>query len=57
MEEIAETMRSRRIRHVPVVDDDGVLLGLISIGDINAHNAQRRDAELHFLNEYVYGRV
>lgn len=57
MEDIAEMMRSRRIRHVPVVADDGVLLGLISIGDVNAHNALRRDAELHFLNEYVYGRV
>ena len=57
MEDIAETMRSRRFRHLPVVDDEGVLLGLISIGDINAHNAQRRDQELHFLNEYVYGRV
>ena len=57
MDDIAETMRSRRFRHLPVVDDEGVLLGLISMGDINAHNAQRRDQELHFLNEYVYGRV
>jgi CBS domain-containing protein len=57
MEDIAEIMRSRRIRHVPVLDNDGVLLGLISIGDINAHNAQRRDSELQFLNEYVYGRA
>lgn len=57
MEEIAETMRARRCRHLPVVDVEGELLGLISIGDVNAHNAQRRDMELHFLSEYVYGRV
>lgn len=57
MEEIAETMRSCHIRHVPVVDGDKTLLGMVSIGDINAHNALRRDQELYFLNEYVYGRV
>ena len=56
MEEIAEIMRSRRIRHVPVVED-GTLLGVISIGDVNAQNAVRRDAELHYLSEYVYGRA
>jgi len=57
MEEIAEMMRSRRIRHVPVVDSENTLLGVISIGDVNAHNAIRRDAELHYLSEYVYGRA
>ncbi len=57
MEEIAEIMRSRRIRHVPVVDEEQTLLGVISIGDINAHNSIRKDAELHYLSEYVYGRA
>jgi len=57
IEEIAEIMRSRRIRHVPVLDDEGNLLGLISIGDVNAHTAQSKAAELHYLSEYVYGRV
>jgi len=31
---VANTMTERRIRHLPVVDDDGVLIGIISIGDI-----------------------
>jgi len=57
MDEIAEIMRSRRIRHVPVVDKEGTLLGVISIGDVNAQNAVRREAELHYLSEYVYGRA
>ena len=56
MEELAELMRARRIRHIPVIDD-GTLLGLVSIGDVNAHNSQRKDAELHYLSEYVYGRA
>ncbi len=57
IEEIAEIMRSKRIRHVPVVDSERTLLGVISIGDINAHTALRRESELHYLSEYVYGRV
>ncbi len=57
MDEIAEIMRSRRVRHVPVVDSEGTLLGVVSIGDVNAHNAVRREAELHYLSEYVYGRA
>ena len=31
---VANTMTEQRIRHLPVVDDDGVLIGIISIGDI-----------------------
>lgn len=28
------TMRERRIRRLPVVDDDGVLVGVVSLGDL-----------------------
>ena len=31
---VANTMTEQRIRHLPIVDDDGVLIGIISIGDI-----------------------
>ena len=31
---VANTMTEQRIRHLPIVDDDGVLMGIISIGDI-----------------------
>lgn len=57
MEELSEIMRSRRIRHVPICQDDGSLLGLISIGDINAHHATQQSMQIHYLNEYIYGRV
>lgn len=57
IEEISETMRARRIRHMPVMSAEGELLGVVSIGDINAHNALRKEAELHYLSEYVYGRA
>ena len=32
--DLAQTMTDHRVRHVPVVDDDGVLVGIVSIGDV-----------------------
>src|SRR3954451_1340486 len=37
IDEARGAMKNRRIRHLPVVDGDRKLLGLISIGDLNAH--------------------
>ena len=31
---VANTMTEKRIRHLPIVDDQGKLIGIISIGDI-----------------------
>ena len=57
LEEMSEMMRSRRIRHIPICEEDGKLMGLISIGDINAQHATQQSMEIHYLNEYIYGRV
>jgi CBS domain-containing protein len=57
VEEAATLMQERRIRHLPVCDEDGLLAGMISIGDINAWNVQRARAEIAGLNDYIYGRV
>ena len=57
LDEVSALMKDRRIRHVPVCDSDGNLLGMISIGDVNAVHASHRDAALNYLNDYVYGRV
>jgi CBS domain-containing protein len=58
--ELAEArgvMKNRRIRHLPVLDTDDRLLGLVSIGDLNAHLAQDQENTIHVLHEYIYGRV
>ena len=47
----------RRIRHLPVVSDEGVLEGMISIGDINAWQLDGQQRELHYLHEYIHGRM
>ena len=35
---------------------ENVRLG-ISIGDLNAFHASSQEAQIHFLSEYIYGRV
>jgi CBS domain-containing protein len=57
LDEVSRIMRDRRIRHVPVCDEDGRLLGMVSIGDVNAFHASTQEAQIHFLHDYVYGRA
>jgi CBS domain-containing protein len=49
--------RQRRIRHLPVIDDDGTLMGVISIGDLNAHDLDGQAVQIHYLEQYLYGSV
>ena len=57
LDEVSAIMKNRKIRHLPVCDDDGRLHGMVSIGDINAYHASNQEAQIHFLSEYIYGRV
>lgn len=50
-------MKNRRIRHLPVVTQEGELLGLISIGDLNAYDVSGQQTTIHLLHEYLYGRT
>jgi CBS domain-containing protein len=56
-EEARGVMKNRRIRHLPVLDGDGNLVGLISIGDLNAFQATSQEQTIHLLREYIYGYV
>jgi CBS domain-containing protein len=55
LEEARGVMKNRRVRHLPVLDDEGHLLGMISIGDLNAHEATTQEQTIHLLHEYIYG--
>ena len=57
LDEVGAIMKNRRIRHIPVCGAGGRLLGLISIGDLNAHHASNQQQTIHFLSDYIYGRV
>jgi CBS domain-containing protein len=57
LEEARGVMKNRRFRHLPVVDGNGQLIGLISIGDLNAQLQVEQERTILLLNEYMYGRV
>lgn len=57
LDEIGSVMKNRRIRHVPVVDPEGQIQGMISIGDLNAWESDGKETTIHFLSEYIHGRV
>jgi len=53
--EVMELMTKQRIRHVPVVDADGNLLSIVSIGDVVKHHVNEISVENQALKQYVSG--
>ncbi|WP_232680731.1 CBS domain-containing protein [Nocardioides sp. R-C-SC26] len=53
LDEVMSTMTARRFRHVPVIDD-GVLAGIISIGDVVKHKIADLEFERDQLDSYVH---
>lgn len=51
--ELMNVMTERRIRHVPVVDESGNLLSIISIGDVVKAHINELDVERKALSDYV----
>jgi CBS domain-containing protein len=52
VEELARTMTDHRVRHVPVVDD-GVLVGIVSIGDVVKARLDELENERAQLVDYI----
>lgn len=57
IEEARTIMRNRRIRHLPIIDEQRQLLGVVSIGDLNAWRLNGQERTIHHLHQYLYGRV
>mgnify|MGYP000917587395 CR=1 FL=1 len=57
LDEVRSIMKDYRLRHLPVVDLQGTLHGMISIGDLNAWEVQTHEATITVLTEYIHGRV
>lgn len=49
------TMNDRKIRHLPVLDADGRVLGVVSIGDCVRVVAERARGEAESLRQFVSG--
>lgn len=57
LDEARGVMKNRRIRHLPVLNEDKQLCGLVSIGDLNAWDTHDHEVTIHVLEEYIHGRV
>jgi len=53
IKKVMEVMTSRRIRHLPVVGDDGGIVGMISIGDVVKERMSETEAEAEALRAYI----
>ena len=49
---LMETMTARRIRHLPVVEND-TLIGIVSIGDVVKRRIMETELEANALREYI----
>ena len=53
VEECMALFTDKRVRHLPVVDDEG-LRGMITSGDLLAHQVQEQKDTIQYLNSYVF---
>ena len=51
--ELMKMMTEHRIRHVPVVDDNGQLISIVSIGDVVKNWVSEMESENKALRDYV----
>ena len=49
-------MTEKRIRHLPIMSD-GLLVGIVSIGDVVKAMADQQEHEIHFLKNYISGEI
>ena len=51
--EVLAIMTAKRFRHMPVVDDDGKLIGVVSIGDLVKAKLEETAQEAQALRDYI----
>lgn len=56
LSECRTVMTEKKLRHLPVVVD-GNLVGMVSIGDLNAREATDQAHTIQYLEDYLYGRT
>ena len=57
LDDLAELMRDKRIRHLPALHKNESIAGFISIGDLNAYQAGYCELALQEAEHYIHGRV
>ncbi len=56
IDQLMNDMTQGRFRHVPVLDDEGTLVGIVSIGDIVNAKLDELETERQQLTDYISGR-
>ncbi len=55
LQECMALMTDKRIRHLPVVDENGELMGIISIGDVVKAVISEQEVIINHLQDYIAG--
>ena len=53
LDECMGVMTERRIRHLPVLDDDREVVGVVSIGDVVKYRSRQQDVQIRLLTDYI----
>jgi CBS domain-containing protein len=56
IEDCMSIITERRIRHLPVADESGEVIGLVSIGDVVKFNSSQQSAQIRYLTDYINAR-
>jgi CBS domain-containing protein len=56
IEETMAIMSEKRIRHSPVIDENGELAGMISIGDLVRFRSREQSFQIKYLTDYITAR-
>ena len=57
IDKVRSIMKNQYVRQLPVVDDEGKVIGIVSLGDVSAHLIAEEATEIHHLHDYIQGRV
>jgi CBS domain-containing protein len=54
-DEVMQVMTTQRARHLPVLDDEGQLAGIVSIGDVVKSRIDDLETQARSLHDYITG--
>jgi CBS domain-containing protein len=57
LDAVRSVLRDQWIRQMPVVDPGGRLVGIISLGDLNAYMLSEEEVVITYMHDYIQGKV